>query len=1484
MSLSSAAFGACTTPPGPANAIEAENCKPGNPDTEWDITGAGDPSIQGFATDISYNVGSTAQFKVSTTATAYTLDIYRIGYYSGMGARKVASILPSAALPQLQPACTSDTTAGLGGSGLADCGNWAVSASWDIPPDATSGIYFALLKRADTGGKSHIVFLVRNDSSHSDLLFQTSDTTWQAYNHYGLGSLYGSNSGQDDTSHRSFKVSYNRPFLTRESRAYNWVFDTEYPMVRWLEANGYDVSYFSGVDSARFGSRILQHKAFLSVGHDEYWSGDQRGNVEAARSGGVHLAFFSGNEVFWKTRWENSIDGSNTSYRTLVSYKETHAGAHIDPLNASWTGTWRDPRFSPPGDGGRPENALTGTLFIVDGPNFGSIQVSSADGKLRFWRNTSLANQAAGQVAILPEGTLGYEWDVDADNGFRPAGLFHLSSAVYNITGLYLLDFGSTFGNGTATHNLTLYRAASGALVFGAGTIRWPWGLDAVHDSPLFPAFPADLRMQQATVNLFGDMNAQPATLQAGLIPAFPSSDTIPPSSAINSPAAGTAVQVGTTITVAGTAADTGGGVVAGVEVSLNGGATWHPADGREAWTYNSITSSAGSFTLLSRAVDDSGNVEAPAPGVNVTVTCPCLTFSPASTPALVDSGDAAGVEVGVKFRSDVNGFISGIRFYKSATNTGTHIGHLWTRDGILLSAATFTSETASGWQQVNFPSAVAVTAGTTYVASYYAPNGHYSLGLDYFKLAGVDSAPLHFLKDAVDGGNGVFAYGSGNTFPTSSFRASNYWVDVVLITGTLTTVSPVPGASGVSPAATVSVTFDRPINPASVSSNSFQLHDAANNPVPATVSYDPSNLTATLSPSAALQIATGYSVLVVGTTGGITDSHGTPLGLNFSWRFTTCCSAWSSAVAPPIADSGDAASIEVGVKFQSDVNGFITGVRFYKSALNTGAHLGRLWSKDGALITTATFTNETASGWQHVTFPSAVAITAGTPYVASYFAPNGHYSVTPDYFASAAVDNSPLHFLRDGTDGGNGLFAYGAGGFPSSTFRASNYWVDIVFATSLAGLAGPTLNAISPSSGAMGVDVGATVNAVFSKALDPTTVNGTSFQLFDASGNSVPASVSYGSDSFTATLSPTYGLEFANRYTVMVTGGATGVKDTSGNSLSSGVLWYFTTQPAPPGSCPCSVFSLASSPAIVDSGDTGAVEVGVKFRSDENGFVTGIRFYKSAANTGTHVGHLWTKDGTLLSTAIFTSETPSGWQQVTFASAIAISAGTTYVASYFAPGGHYSVSPDYFASAAAVNSPLRLLQEGQDGSNGVFSYGASGVFPTSSFRSSNYWVDVAFTKSVGGVFGPTVTTVSPSSSATGVNIATSISAIFDQALDPTTVNAGTLRLLDSTNALVPGTVTYDATTRTATLTPDSALGLSSPYRAFVVGRAEGIKDAEGHPMRFGVSWLFTTQPLLRGAAHAQCGIRTQFRPYQIQETRPRLRSELSSVPTLTVS
>jgi hypothetical protein len=291
---------------------------------------------------------------------------------------------------------------------------------------------------------------VRDDAGSSDLLFQTSDTTWQAYNSYGGNSLYtGSPAG------RAYKVSYNRPFNNR-GNVNSWLFDAEYPMVRWLESNGYDVSYFTGMDSDRSGSLIQRHRVFLSVGHDEYWSGAQRSNVEAARAAGVSLAFFSGNEVFWKTRWEPSVDGSNTPYRTLVSYKETHANRVIDPADPPvWTGTWRDPRWSPPADGGRPENALTGTIFRVNGSRADTVAVPSAEGKMRFWRNTSVAALAPGQVATLASGTLGNEWDEDADNGSRPAGLVRLSLTTVTVSSDYLLDYGSTFGAGTATHRMT---------------------------------------------------------------------------------------------------------------------------------------------------------------------------------------------------------------------------------------------------------------------------------------------------------------------------------------------------------------------------------------------------------------------------------------------------------------------------------------------------------------------------------------------------------------------------------------------------------------------------------------------------------------------------------------------------------------------------------------------------------------------------------------------------------------------------------------------------------------------------------------------------------------------------------------------------------------------------------------------------------------------------------------------------------------------
>src|SRR5579862_1123281 len=280
---------AASSPCGPpvTSVIACENSLPGDPASDWQVSGAGDPTLQGFAASMSVNVGQTESFKVSTPATAYHIDILRIGWYGGDGARKVVSdMLPSATLPQSQPACVNDTAP----TGLVDCGNWAVSASWAVPSTAVSGLYVAHLVRDDGGGSANgslIPFVVRNDASHSDILFQTDDETWEAYNTWpGTtgNSLYQCNSNCPPGTSASYKgaseVSYNRPWNETVSGSTGWFMYAEYPMIRFLEENGFDVSYTTGVDMSQPGasSIIEQHKVYLTAGHDEYWSGPQRAN------------------------------------------------------------------------------------------------------------------------------------------------------------------------------------------------------------------------------------------------------------------------------------------------------------------------------------------------------------------------------------------------------------------------------------------------------------------------------------------------------------------------------------------------------------------------------------------------------------------------------------------------------------------------------------------------------------------------------------------------------------------------------------------------------------------------------------------------------------------------------------------------------------------------------------------------------------------------------------------------------------------------------------------------------------------------------------------------------------------------------------------------------------------------------------------------------------------------------------------------------
>jgi hypothetical protein len=1393
------------------NPVACENSQTTNVDGTalvdqgtWDINGSGDDTLQGFATDISVNAGGSISFKIDAQVSSYTIDVYRLGYYGGNGARMWKRGLTHGAAVH-QPNCLTDPT-----TLLYDCGNWSVSATWAVPSTAVSGVYIAKLT-ASNDDESEITFVVRNDASTSDIVYQTSDETWQAYNTYGGSDFYTGTDRLSDSQARAFKISYNRPFTTRgENDGRDFLFSNEYPTIRFLERNGYDVSYLAGVDADRFGSLLKNHKVYMSVGHDEYWSQQQRLNVEAARDAGVSMMFLSGNEIYWHTRFEASIDGSNTAYRTLVCYKQTWDNQQTDPTGES-TATWRDPRFAVPPGGGNPENALSGTMYMSNFTDL-AITVSKTEGKLRLWRGTALSTMTGTSTVLAPH-TIGYESDEDVDNGFRPAGLVDLSTTT-GATPQYLQDFGNTVQPGTTTHHLTLYRAGSGALVFGAGTIQWGWGLDQDHDGD--NSNPADSRMQQATVNMLADMHALPTTLMSGMVAAAPSADTQAPTVTITSPANNAAMANGTQITVSGSATDNGGGQVAGVEVSLDGGTRWHPAAGTSSWTYTGVLHGSGATAIKVRATDDSANVSS-AVSVSANASCTCSLFG-STVPKLVDSGDASAVELGVRFSADTDGYVSGIRFYKAAANTGTHLGSLWTSSGQLLATGTFTGETSSGWQTLQFSSPVAITADTTYVASYYAPSGHYSVDLNYFYYTDYNASPLHAeatLPNASKS-NGVFSKSHG--FPSTTFSGANYYVDVQFTTSTsippsVVSTTPTAGAGSVSTSATPTATFSKAMNSSTIS---FTLKDPSNNTVPSTTSYDATAKTAKLTPDAALADGTLYTATISGS-----DINGNALASAFTWNFRTAyagqvggacpCTVFSDSTVPATVGYPDTGSVELGVKFTADTDGVITGIRFYKSLQNTGIHTGSLWSAAGQQLATATFTNETTTGWQTVTFTTPVPVTAGATYVASYHAPNGYYAVTSGAYATKGVDNFPLHVPAHAS-----LYTYSTG-FPTND-SDTDYGVDVVFTVPASVV--PAVTAADPGNGDTAIPASSTISATFNTSILAGT---TSMTVTPSGGSAVAGTTALDSVHQILTFTPSQALTIGTTYTVTITG----ARSLSGTLQDSPIAWSFTTGG---GACPCRLFASNARPTTVDSGETSSVVLGVKIVPSVDGYISAVRFYKAAANTGTHTGSVWSPAGVRLGTVTFTNETASGWQTATLSQPVAVTAGSAYVVSYLAPNGHFSVTPHFFDSDY-VNGQLTAPGAGL---NGLYTYDGD-VFPTSSYNNNNYWVDVVFnTGTAPDNTAPSLASTSPIDNASSVPTSVTPAATFSE---PVTASTITFSVKDASSSAVAGTVSYDSTSRTVTFAPTNPLARGVTYTASVAA-----SDTGGNAMTTPATWKFTTQ------------------------------------------
>lgn len=582
-----AAVGAGRNPAG--RTIAEENELAGASSDEWEIAGAGDYDNVGFPRSFSTNVGETVEFSCTTDGGGVVLDIYRIGWYGGDGWHKVTS-LTNTASAQPAPVTIPNSNGGI------TCSNWSVTASWDIPADATTGLYVGVYRNAAGNDASYIPFVVRDDNRQADIIIKTSDTTWAlAYNYYGGPSaplagksLYGSGGPLGDITTRAQAVSYDRPVVTRQGVTQTYWLACEAPMIRWAERMGYNVKYVASRDLDDDPSRIAGAKILISSGHDEYWTTGMREAVEGFRDAGGHVLFQSGNEVFWRTRFDSTDGNIMWCFKDTQDGPGSHdGGTAIDPV--TWTGSWSDTRWV----GRKPTNTLNGTYFRMNGVNdkTATFDHTAAYASHPMWRNTDLADGSDFSVA----GLIGFE----ADEYDPPAGInpVRLGQTIVTLTNNRADDNGEFYNlNGNVDWGICSQRTSSGAVVIGFGTCQWSWGLDATHDRG---SNVANLNIQQAEYNVLRDLGAAPATPHTGIVTS--SAADLSNYGVATIPSGGSVASVGVATTGAGQRRASSGSVAAVDAAVVGAGLTVR--SGGSIVTVGATTAGAGYRKAIGAAV-----------------------------------------------------------------------------------------------------------------------------------------------------------------------------------------------------------------------------------------------------------------------------------------------------------------------------------------------------------------------------------------------------------------------------------------------------------------------------------------------------------------------------------------------------------------------------------------------------------------------------------------------------------------------------------------------------------------------------------------------------------------------------------------------------------------------------------------------------------------------------------------------------------------
>ncbi|MDA0168656.1 Ig-like domain-containing protein [Solirubrobacter taibaiensis] len=891
---------ACST----GNPVVLENCLPGT--TNWPARSPNVPAsggIEGFATAQSINHGESVDLKINTTSGApFNLEIYRSGDYGGTGGRLFSIVRGLAGTAQ--PACSNDFA-----TGLVECANWSASFKLTTTAAWPSGMYLLRLVRTDTNSDTHILLAVRDDSRTPKVVLGSGFSTYQAYNNYGGRSLYNFNSGGPNTisaGPRAVKVSFDRPYNQIRVRQHDWYTEIEQPLVAWLERQGHDVAYISGTDLERQQSLARRGSVYVSPAHDEYISENVRASWEQARDAGTSLLFTGANTLYWRVRYEPSVQ-TGAQDRVLVCYKNTESGV-ADPVSP--TTTWRDPTGA-----NRPENALIGSMYVGQEVNasFG-LRVSAEQGQDRLFRYTGLDSLLPGTTEQIGTDLLGWEWDARVSNGVEPAGVKTLASSP--ASGDILQDSGRTYARGSANSNITKYKAASGALVVNYGTNQWWRGLyrSVFNEGHSLP------EIEQITTNTLADMGATATTPSSGITLDSPIDPATVPGGVIATP-------VGTdSVTI-----------------------SWSPVIGATAYNVYRLRSSreggwplgtrANATTLTGTSLTDTGLnagtayyyvVTATVAGQQSGPSAESLATTPsASVPAIrINTGGPAYVAAsGVTFAADAN-FSGGSTASTTQSISGTadqalYQNERWGNFSYAIPVANGRYDVRLHFAETYFGTAVAGGAGSRvfgFDVVDTALNPDLS-GIDSFAAAGARGAHIRTVPN-VQISDGTLnlrsVYGAADDPQVAA-------IEVIPAAPAgppaITQRSPGDGATGASATVRPTATFSRDLDAATVTSSSFTLEPAAGgSPVAASVSYDNATRTATLRPTAPLAFSTAYRARV---STAVKSADGIALAGAVTWVFTTGAApppATVTAVTPANGTTGVARGTAPTATFSRDM------------------------------------------------------------------------------------------------------------------------------------------------------------------------------------------------------------------------------------------------------------------------------------------------------------------------------------------------------------------------------------------------------------------------------------------------------------------------------------------------------------------------------------------------------------------------------------